>query len=255
MSIFVLPKFYGRSGNLLFQIAAAFGYARKYDTQWFIPRNYHHREVYRQWPKLPVFKGDVRKLKVYDRTLSDATWSYEEIPFHSGGLEIRGFFQSELYFAHCKDEIKKLFTLPINPIDYCSLHVRRADYLDKNQQTFCPVDMNYIRQAMQKMKDFGKTKFMVVSDDLPWCRENIKDSDCEIRFSDGKSVMSDLSLMASCTDHIISNSTLAWWGSWLGHNDSKIVVSPHHEAPNWFLHNRMDTTHLIPTEWHQIKYR
>jgi hypothetical protein len=257
MSNFVLPKFYGRLGNQFFQVAAAIGYAKKYGTDWLIPRNYHHRDIYHWFPKNSnkLFKGDVRKLHVYDRTLSDATWVYDEIPFYSSPVEIRGFFQSCKFFDHAAAEVKQVFTLPINPIDYCSLHVRRGDYLDKNQQTFCPVDMNYIRQAMQKMKDFGKTKFMVVSDDLPWCRENIKDSDCEIRFSDGKSVMSDLSLMASCTDHIISNSTLAWWAAWLGHSDSKIVVSPHHEAPNWFLHNRMDTTHLIPTEWHQIKYR
>jgi hypothetical protein len=255
MNNYIVPKFYGRLGNQFFQVAAAVGYANKYGTDWFVPRNYHHRDIYRWIPNNKLFKGNPRTLKVYDRTLSDATWAYDEIPFHSGGLEIRGFFQSQNYLAHCKEEIKSLFKLPIEPIDFCSLHVRRGDYLDKNQSTFCPVDMNYIRQAMQKMKDFGKTRFMVVSDDLPWCRENIKDSDCEIRFSDGKSVISDLSLMASCTDHIISNSTLAWWGSWLGHNESKVIVSPHHEAPNWFLHNRMDTTHLLPESWIKIRYR
>lgn len=252
---FVVPKFYGRTGNLLFQTAAAIGYAKKYGTEWFIPDYYHHREVYKQWPAIKRYKGNPRKLKLYDRTLSDSTWVYEDIPFFEGGLEIRGFFQSEKFFLHAKDEVRQAFKLPINPIDACSLHVRRGDYLDKDQQTFCPIDMNYIRQAMQKMKDFGKTRFMVVSDDLAWCRENIKDSDCEILFSDGKSVFSDLALMASCTDHIISNSTLAWWGAWLGHNETKIVVSPHNEAPNWFLHNRMDTTHLLPESWIKIKYR
>lgn len=253
MSI-VVPKFYGRLGNQFFQVAAAIGYAKKYDTDWAVLPHYHHREIYRHW-NLPTYRSNPRKLKVYDRTLSDATWVYEDIPFHEGGLEIRGFFQSEKFFKHAEQEVKNVFKLPINPIDAVSLHVRRGDYLDKNQQTFCPIDMNYIRQAMQKMKDFGKKRFMVVSDDLPWCRENIKDSDCEILFSDGKSVFSDLTLMASCTDHIISNSTLAWWAAWLGHNESKVIVSPHHEAPNWFLHNRMDTTHLIPKEWIEISYR
>lgn len=255
MSNFITSKFYGRLGNLMFITAAQIGYAKKHDTEWFIPRNYHHREIYKHWPKIPVFKGNPRKLKVYDRTLSDATWCYEEIPFHEGGLEIRGFFQSLRHFSNAEHEVKNAFKLPIEPIDYCSIHVRRGDYLDKNQQTFCPVDMNYIRQAMQKMKDFGKTKFMVVSDDLPWCRENIKDSDCEIKFSDGKSVFSDLTLMASCTDHIISNSTLAWFGAWLGHNENKVIISPAAEAPNWFLHNRMDTKDLLPESWIKISYR
>lgn len=255
MSNFVTSRFYGRTGNILFIVAAQIGYAKKYDTEWFLPRGYHHREVYKQWPGLPIYRGNPRHLKVYDRTLSDATWVYEEIPFHQGGLEIRGFWQSEKHFDNAKAEVKEAFRLPINPIDYCSVHIRRGDYLAPNQDTFKPVDMNYITQSMNIMKEYGKTKFMVVSDDLPWCRDNIKDPDCEIRFSDGLSVMSDLTLMASCTDHIISNSTLAFWGAWLGHNDNKVVISPSHKCPNWFMHNRMDTSHLIPKSWIEVKYR
>lgn len=251
---FVVPKFYGRTGNVFFQVAAAIGYAKKYGTDWFIPNHYHHREIYKHW-NLQIFRGNPRKLHVYDRTLSDATWCYEQIPFHPGGVEIRGFFQSLKHFDNAEAEVKSVFRLPVNPIDFVSLHVRRGDYLDTNQQTFCPVDMNYIRQAMSVFKNMGKTKFMVVSDDLPWCMENVKDPDCEIRFSDGKSVISDLTLMASCTDHIISNSTLAWMAAYLGYNENKVIVSPHNDAPNWFLHSRMDTKDLLPDSWVKIKYR
>ena len=178
-----------------------------------------------------------------------------EIPKQPGGVLLRGFFQSPLHFDHCQQEVKNVLKLQINPIDAVSLHVRRGDYLAPNQDTFKPVDMNYINQAMSHFKSIRKTKFMVVSDDLPWCRENIKDSDCEILFSNGQSVYSDLCLMASCEHHIISNSTLAWWAAYLGRNENKIVVSPSGEAPNWFLHNRMDTSNLLPKEWIQIKYR
>lgn len=256
MSNFVVPKFYGRLGNQFFQVAAAIGYAKKYNTEWLVPKHYHHRDIYKWFfDKRKVFQGNVRKLKVYDRTLSDATWSFEDIPFHDGGLEIRGFFQSLKHFENAEAEVKAVFTLDINPIDFVSLHVRRGDYLDKNQQTFCPIDMNYIRQAIDRFKQIGKTRFMVVSDDLPWCKQNISDPDCEIQFSDGESVFSDLSLMASCSDHIISNSTLAWFGAYLGYNENKVIVSPSAEPPNWFLHGRMDTKDLLPPSWHQIKYR
>ena len=253
MSNLVVPQFLGRYGNQLFQVAAAFGYAKKYNTDWFVPGNYHHREIYRHW-KLPIFKGVIKRLTMYD-VATDEGWGYSPIPFHPGGVQIRGFFQSYLHFDHCQQDIKNLFKLNIESIDKVSIHIRRGDYTDPNQHTFKPVDMNYISQAIEIFKRVGKTKFMVVSDDIPWCRENIKDHDCEFSFSDGKSVFGDLSLMASCTDHIISNSTLAWWGAYLGRNENKIVVSPSHEAPNWFLHNRMDTTHLLPKEWNQIKYR
>lgn len=253
MSNICVPTFLGRLGNLAFQVAASYSYAKKYNTDWAIPAGYHHKDVYRHW-KFPIYRGNINRLPVYD-VATDEGWGYSPIPFHNGSIRLRGFFQSYLHFEHCKEDIKKLFTLDIKPIDFVSIQVRRGDYLAPNQDTFKPIDMNYINQAMVLMKEKGKTKFMVVSDDLLWCRQNIKDSDCEIQFSNGESVYSDLSLMASCSHHIISNSTLAWWGAYLGHNENKVVVSPSAEAPNWFLHNRMDTKDLLPKEWIKIQYR
>lgn len=254
MRDFVTFEPLGRLGNLLFQYAACIGYAKKYDADAFLPPHYHHRDIYRCWPKLPKYRGNIRRLPVYDVAL-DETWHYNEIPKHPGGVKIRGFFQSLKHFDNAIPEVKAAFPLAINPIDFVSLHVRRGDYLDTNQGTFCPIDMNYITLAIQYFKERGKTRFMVVSDDLPWCKQNIKDPDCDIQFSDGRSVFHDLSLMASCTNHIMSNSTLAWWGAFLGHNENKMVVTPSAEPPNWFLNGRMNTKDLLPPEWHQIKYR
>jgi len=253
MRDFVVPTFLGRLGNQFFQISAAIGYAKKYGTDWFVPQGYHHREIYKHW-SLPIYRGNIRSLKTYD-VATDQGWGYNEIPKQDGGVLLRGFFQSPLHFSHCEQDIKNVFKLQIDPIDCVSLHVRRGDYLAPNQDTFKPIDMNYISQAMNVFKNSGKTKFMVVSDDLQWCRENIVDTDCEILFSTGRSVYSDLCLMASCEHHIISNSTLAYWAAYLGRNEDKLVVSPSQEAPNWFLHNRMDTSNLLPKEWLQIKYR
>lgn len=252
-SNFVVPQFLGRLGNNFFSIAAAIGYAKKYGTDWFVPSGYHHREIYKHW-NLPIYRGNIRKLHLMDFA-TDEGWGYSPIPFHQGGVQIRGFFQSPRHFDFCEQDVKNVFKLNIDPIDRVSIHVRRGDYLAPNQDTFKPVDMNYISQAISHFKQLGKTKFLVVSDDLPWCRDNIKDPDCDVSFSDGKSVYGDLCQMASCEHHIISNSTLAWWAAYLGRNENKIVVSPSSEAPNWFLHNRMDTSNLLPKEWIQIKYR
>ena len=78
----------------------------------------------------------------------------------------------------------------------------------------------------------------------------------QYEFSEGRNEYEDMSLMASCGNHIISNSTLAWWAAWLGHNPDKTVVCPHHL--NWFgpaNPHREHTFDLFPPTWNEIKFR
>lgn len=254
MSNLVVPTFLGRTANLLFQTAACIAYAKKYNTDWFIPRGYHHRQIYRHW-KLPIYRGNVRNLKLYD-VATDEGWGYKEIPFIQGGVLLRGFFQSEKHFDNAIDEVKEAFRLNIDPIEKVSLHIRLGDYTATNQDTFRPIDINYIRQATDIFKSYGKDKFLVFSDDIPRSKQMLSEiKDAEFSYSEGRNEFQDLSLMASCTDHIIANSSFSWWGAWLGANTNKLVVSPHNEAPNWFAHSRMDTTHLLPESWVKIKWK
>ena len=254
MRDYVLPTFLGRLGNLAFQTAACIGYAKKYGTDWFIPQGYHHRQIYRHW-SLPIYRGNIRRLKVYD-VATDEGWGYKEIPHMEGGVLLRGFFQSQNHFSNAIPEVKQAFRLNINPIEKVSLHIRLGDYTAPNQDTFRPIDLNYIRQATDIFKAYGKDKFLVFSDDIPRSKEMCSEiKDAEFTFSEGQNEFNDLSLMASCTDHIIANSSFSWWGAWMGHNENKIVVSPSHECPNWFAHNKMDTTYLLPDEWIKVKWK
>jgi len=104
-----------------------------------------------------------------------------------------------------------------------------------------------------------KPKFLVFSDDIQWCKENIKSNPWhDIEFSEGRNELQDLSLMASCGHHIIANSTFSWWGAYLGHNPTKIVISPSHKRGNWFgLESgiKQDCIDLLPSDWIQIEFR
>lgn len=244
----VQPEFLGRLGNNMFQIAAAIGYAHKYGTGWSAPAGYHHREIYRFF-KPNTCRIHPKKMKLYD-VATDEGWGYAPIPFHEGSLRIRGFFQSYKYFEGYEEEVRNAFKLNIQPTGYVSVHIRLGDYLE-HKNDFPPINNDYLQAAFKKFP-LGQ-KFLVFSDDLKWCRENM--TGFQFEFSPGYNEFHDLSLMASCEHHIIANSTFSWWGAYLGHNPDKIVVSPSHLPGNWFGHNRVDTRDLLPPEWHQIKFR
>jgi hypothetical protein len=247
----------GRLGNQMFQLAATIGYAKKYNVNWAAPKDTKEVPRFHEFfPGIPKFEGyDFRRFNAVD----PSQFNYSEIPFYKNGVKLCGFFQSLKYFEHCQEDVKKVFQLDIKPVDAVSIHVRRTDYVTY-ENSFPPVTLEYIHQAINKIWNSGfeqkLTKFIIFSDDITWCKDKIKDSNgFTFEFSEGRNELEDLSLMASCSHHIIANSTFSWWGAYLGHNPDKIIVSPHHE--NWFGPGFTGSApkDLIPDNWIQIKFR
>lgn len=244
----------GRLGNQMFQCAAAIGYAKKYNVGWSCPND--TREVPRFhefFPGLPKYEGcEFRRYNAAD----PSQFNYSPIPFNENGTKLVGFFQSEKFFEGAEYEIRKAFKLKIKNNESISLHIRRGDYV-LHSGSFPPVDTNYIRLALERLIHTKIDSVVVFSDDIDWCRGVLPDAfrNYWFEFSEGKSELEDLSLMASCSHHIIANSTFSWWGAWLGHNPNKIVVSP--SADNWFGpgFTGVVPVDLIPPSWHQIKFR
>jgi hypothetical protein len=251
----------GRLGNQMFQCAAAIGYAKKYNVGWACPNDTKEVPRFHEFfPSLPRYDG--HEFKRYNAA-DPSQFNYWPIPEHKQGVKLVGFFQSEKFFEGAHDEIRKVFKLDIKPVDAVSIHVRRGDYV-QHPNSFPPVTSHYVYDAMNIFVEQGIKHFIVFSDDLEWCKENIpihknvqanQRFGVSIEFSEGRNEFEDLSLMASCSHHIIANSTFSWWGAWLGHNPDKIVVSP--SADNWFGPGFTGGVpkDLIPSTWHQIKFR
>ncbi len=253
----IYPQFIGRLGNNLFQIAACIGYAERENVGWGIRKGY--RDPGFQQDQVDRFLPWLPSCNTTFRGYNEPYFYHQNIPYHSNGVRIVGFWQSKKYFENAEDQVKKWIKVPIVPgyEDYVSIHVRRGDYV-QHSNSFPPITVEYLTKAVDFM--IGNFKHVLIcSDDIQWCKENFiyKNSiggRCE--YSEGRNEFEDLSLMASCGHHIISNSTLAWWGSYLGHNPNKIVVAPHHL--NWFGNSnpfKNDTFDLLPKEWIQIKFR
>lgn len=236
----------------MFQLAAAIGYANHYRHRWAsVPVNEEVPNYFDYFPNLPKCKAPLRSYQCHD----PSTFNYKKIP-DKGSVNLMGFFQSLKYFEHCQEEVKEVFKLPITEgmQDYCSIHVRRGDYV-KYKTSFPPVTIDYINKAMSRMKYLGFPKFMVFSDDIAWCKNAIK---VNVAYSEGKTPFEDMSLMASCGNHIISNSTFSWWAAYLGVNPFRHIISPSHKS--WFgVRNGVVQAigypkDIIPNEWEQIDF-
>lgn len=132
------------------------------------------------------------------------------------------YVQDEKYFAPYKDEIRALYGQGLTPNDMVSVHVRRGDYLN-NPFYVNLTQTDYYKNAM---KEFPGAKFLVFcadrqegSDDvadMEWCKENFQGRDFE--FFRGESELEDFNAMASCSAHIIANSSFSWWAAYVSGN-------------------------------------
>jgi len=267
MSALVYPKFIGRLANNMFQIAACIGYAKKYGVKWGIKKGYvehgfQANQVDRFMPDLPYCGGSFRRYSEHQRGWDNEWFNYHEIPFFPEGVELVGFFQSEKYFENAKEEVKETFGKYVrwnNDLNgYCSIHVRRGDYV-QHSGSFPPLTESYISVAMKQMSFNGINKFIVCSDDLEWCKSSIvtAGTDFDVIFSClNNDEWDDFSLMASCDHHIIANSTFSWWAAYLGRNQNKVVITP--SAETWFGPTSGisgPVYDLIPEGWIQIHTR
>jgi hypothetical protein len=266
----VIGQHIGRLGNNLFQIAAAIGYARKYGHQWAVDPGAGlgapYSAIHKVYPHLP--KADI----VYRRRHNEhpsafcnlhgchfdlCHFDYHPIPDLGGNITLFGFWQSLRYFENSQEEVKKVFELPhVEGYDgFTSIHVRRGDYV-QHAGSFPPVTREYIFRGIEKI---GADKAIIFSDDIKWCVQNLIDLPCGlVEFSDEPDERKALSLMASCSNHIIANSSFSWWGAYLGHNPDKVVISPSCKRGNWFGMEsgiKKDAVDLIPKEWIQIEFR
>ena len=264
MKQLIRPRFIGRLGNNLFQIAACIGYAKTYAVGWGIKKGYKERgfdvkQIDRFLPNLPYCDSFFKPYNEFQERWAGFEFNYHKIPFHPNGCELVGFWQSEKYFKHAEEEVRQHINLPFieGYRDYVSIHVRRGDYV-QHSGSFPPVTMMYINQALNRIKT-GRA--LVFSDDINWCKENFKHLDTSylrIEYSEGRNEWEDMALMASCGHNIIANSSFSWWAAWLNTNPDKIVISPSHKRGNWFGMDagvKHDCIDLIPESWVQIEFR
>ena len=174
-------------------------------------------------------------------------------------IQLQGWFEDERYFADIADIIRKDFTLknPLSPVAEAwknkilsaecavSMHFRRGDFLKNgNSPQFAVPPLEYYHTAFKQLAEPKSTVF-VFSDDIPWCKENLK-LDVPTEFVEGCKNYEDLHLMSLCKHNINANSTFSWWGAWLNQNPDKKVFVP---IPNTFFNENRLYRGFTPTHY------
>ena len=256
---------YGGLGNQLFQISAGFAHSMRMKTDYAINYNFslnnkfvgqgNSPEKYKDniFSKIPLTDKEQKSFLPYIQT----DFRYEQIPV-SNNLILYGYFQSEKFFENFHKEIEDLFFFPPelkNKINKkmafstkkkVGVHIRRGDYkLEKNRLRHPLIDANYYFKAMSYFSS-DCVDFIIFSDDF---KSVLNEFDISMfKNLNNKSELEDLYSLSQCDGIIMSNSSFAWWGTWLGKKKYR-VISP----SIWF--NTCGTnfsTDLYKDEWIRI---
>ncbi len=275
----------GGLGNQLFEYAAGRGVAEILGTDLYLDLSDYESAVTRTF-----LLGHLNcKYKIMDSAL----FSYDHVPklsqrlkniflrkwklvpekqYHfdesilkvKKGSYLAGYWQSEKYFLHIRDQLLEELR-PREPLDgrnlelageiaashSVSIHVRRTDYLAQHTLKFHGVmSPEYYEQGLEHIsRRVPDLRVFVFSDDLEWCRYRLKISQPVTFVENSQSnPIPDLVLMSMCRHNIIANSTFSWWGAWLNRNPDKIVVAP----KNWILDSQFKTDDVLPDSWIKI---
>lgn len=94
-------------------------------------------------------------------------------------------------------------------------------------------------------------KVYIFSDDIDWCRENIKPQLPHVHVGHeyaGVDYGAYMWLMSICKHFVIPNSTFAWWSAWLANYPDKKIVAPR----IWADKSEPDAGEIVPTSWMRI---
>jgi len=252
----------GRFGNQMFQYAATRGIAAKHGYDWCIPPgpkdDYGFDDEENQHKLFMAFKlSGLKSTQVFPATYrKESTFEFDTDLFENceDNINLYGFFQTEKYFKHIEDEIRKDFTFVDDILKPCKeafgsqeligLHIRRTDYVQK--QDYHPLcTQEYYKEALSRMPE--DTTVVIVSDDPDWCAKQELFAPDRFMISESGDNIIDMCILSLCKYHIIANSTFSWWGAWLA-NSEKVI------APKSWFGTESDVTDvdLVPDHWERL---
>jgi Glycosyl transferase family 11 len=266
----IVLEFCGGMGNKIWQLTAAIIISIKYDQTIYLNKSKCINHFGGEADYFSnIFKNigtdirDVTPPKPEYNTyyipfmISTEKYSIDDLKFP---ILLNQYFQ---YYPPIKPYESKIRDLYLNNIhDYRSkiqtnypdvgnalfIHIRRGDYLKFPRHPIPPVQ--YYDTCLSKYCDLTQTSVeklvvYVFSDDMDWVQNEPFFRRDHFRLIDLKDEVETLAFMSLCRKGAIcANSSLSWWGAFLGAHGSRCPVFV---PKDWILEARIDS--LFPDEW------
>lgn len=170
---------------------------------------------------------------VHGCNISPIDYNFLRLPPNT---KVEGYFQSEYYIEHRKEEIKewlkcdkKYYEEKYSNKDTCIINFRGGPEYILQPDLF--LKKEYWYRAIEKMKGVNPNmKFVVVTEDVKTCKEWFPDF--EVRH---ETLEWDYSVVHNAYYSIISNSSFAWFAVWTS-NKNILNIAPKF----WARHNISD---------------
>jgi len=163
---------------------------------------------------------------LYDKTL---------VRLPARDVSLRNYLQSYKYFANIEDQLRIELTFKSSVLDKARrwlseqtpkkwrqtefvrvvIHVRRQDYTNPTYERdgWPKPTMDYFRRSMAYFTDcLERVQFIVLSDDIAWCRKHIHAT--TIVYSSGHAPIVDLAIASLCDHAIVTIGSFGWWAAW-----------------------------------------
>lgn len=237
-------------GNFLYLWATAWNRRREEGRSW----------VVRHKPKMDVWIREFPALG--DLTVREADVSFlQERTVEWGQQVYRDWFYGDLVdFAKEVLLPSTRFQERLAKVDRSAIavNVRRGDYYTDlvHRQRFGFDIVGYVRAAAERIPDEDRTGFVLVSDDVAWCREHLDflaDLGPVSTLPGEHDMFNDLAQIAGGRHLILANSTFSYWGGYLASALPPRERARTIQAPLHFnrLYARGESPLLLP-QWRAI---
>ncbi|CAG5116814.1 unnamed protein product, partial [Candidula unifasciata] len=254
--------FRGRLGNQMFMYASLLGLSRAQGRQMFIKPGTRLQKTFKI-----SYVNVTESIKEWLVVEEEHFFDKKLMDLPSQNVKINGYLQSFFYFIAVTDEVRQEFTfhdsianaaanilrhvyVKHNSSLIVGVHVRRGDFLTEElkKRGYGVAEKSYFIKAFSLIQSKFPGRdivFLVASDDLNWCTENLLGNDVSIMPPASAAV--HLAVLSSCDHVIISGGTFGWWSGWLA--NGYVIYYTGHLKEGTDLGNFVSKYHYYPRSW------